>query len=91
MPEDLNLTTVEAEGYRTTALPARRDAGQIITLVPDTVDGLLLDAAHNSPVARATVSVGDSSTTSDADGRFSLSGVPHSRSSRSPPMVTSER
>jgi len=76
VPDDLNLTTVEADGYRPSALPARRDAGQIITLVPDTVDGLLLNAADNSPVARATISVGDLSTTSDADGRFSLSGVP---------------
>jgi hypothetical protein len=76
IPLDHTVTTVEADGYRPAGVPARRDAGQVITLIPDVLDGVLLDAVDGRPIARANIEIGDLTATTDAEGRFSLSQLP---------------
>jgi hypothetical protein len=74
-PEGARIETVYAEGYRPAAMPARRDAGQVVRLIPSFVRGAVTDQAAGSPVARATVRSGDLSTQTESDGSFRLEGV----------------
>jgi len=74
-PEPARIDEVRADGYRPASMPARRDAGQVLRLVPSIVQGGVSDAATGSPIARATIRSGSVSTQSEPTGGFSLEGV----------------
>jgi hypothetical protein len=76
VPVDVELGAVQVPGFRPAPVPARRDAGPVISLVPDVLSGSVVDSAAGTPVARASVQVGELSTVTDAEGRFSLTGLP---------------
>jgi len=73
--EGARIEEVHAEGYRPAAIPARRDAGQVLRLIPSVVYGRVEDAASGSPIARAAIRSEGLTTRSEADGRFLLEGV----------------
>lgn len=67
-------------GYETVrVLPA--EAGQVVALRPDTVEGLVLDRSGR-PVPRARVSAGDSTVLADDRGAFTIDGVAQNPSLR---------
>ena len=74
-PEGVSIDEVKAAGYRPTALPARRDAGQTLRLVPNIVQGVVTDAATGAPIVRAEIKSDELTAQSEADGRFLLEGV----------------
>lgn len=74
-PEGARIDQISADGYRPVSMPARRDAGQVMRLIPSIVQGVVSDAASGTPIARAAIRSGDLSTQTDSAGRFALAGV----------------
>ncbi|MBM2810007.1 MAG: hypothetical protein HW416_766 [Chloroflexi bacterium] len=75
VPYGSRVEVIQADGYRPLALPARRDAGQVIELIPNVVYGVVTDDSSGEAIPRATVRAGVSQSTSGTDGRFTLEGV----------------
>jgi hypothetical protein len=69
------IDEVRVAGYRPAPIPPRRDSGGTIRLIPDVVQGTVTDATSGAAIARASIKSEDTSTQSEADGRFSLGGV----------------
>ena len=79
-----------ADGYASQSVIVNVGPGQAVTqnfaLAPATngsgsLRGTVTDAMTGSPLANATISYSDGATTTDANGQYSLSGIPTGRAS----------
>ena len=75
VPTQFQLT-IEAAGYE--AVVAELDRATIVDadLRPNTLTGVITDQFTSAPIAGATISAGEASAVSDAEGKFSLVGLP---------------
>jgi hypothetical protein len=69
------IAQIDAEGYRPTPMPARRDAGLVVSLIPAIVTGTISDA-DGAPLPHARVTLDDRGVVSDVDGHFAFDAVP---------------
>jgi len=74
MPGSLPPGQVRAEGYRPVEVPARRDAGLALHLVPAVIRGIVHDA-DGAPIPRALVRLNQQMARTESDGRFQLHEV----------------
>jgi len=83
VPAGQQVLMASAAGFIPTqvmvTVPANQTVLQDISLVPvseGTVQGIVRNAANGQPIAGATVSIANRSTTSGSDGAYTLSNVP---------------
>jgi hypothetical protein len=69
--------TATYAGYLPKSLAIQNDAPVEFALIPRSVTGTVRDAYSGAPVARARLTIGENSTTTDASGRFRLTRIPH--------------
>jgi hypothetical protein len=75
LPERFTLA-VTAPDYEPVSQEVSRATSADLALRPNVLAGRITDRFTGAPVAGATVSTGDASATTDAEGRYRLEGVP---------------
>ncbi|GAB4109845.1 MAG: putative glycoside hydrolase [Roseiflexaceae bacterium] len=74
LPETFSLTATMAD-YEAASADLNRTTTADLTLRPNTLRGLVTDSYTKAPIVGATVTAGTTSATTDAEGRYLLSGI----------------
>jgi hypothetical protein len=74
LPESFTLAA-SLEGYEPISQALARTTSTDLSLRPDTLTGIVTNSFTREPLAGAAVKAGDASATTDAEGRYRLSGV----------------